>query len=123
MNKAQLLEIVWQDLHSSDLGDMLDLSSKATLQPLPGPSGEIAFVDNDNGQALLAWQLIAKHVGTIRGAAPTGREVRLEGATYVYVGPGDKLIAAPFVQRFIDWADVFAQVGVFLGRQVTLDNQ
>lgn len=55
------------------------------------------------------WVLTGTHQGELLGIAPTGRSVRVEGATFTILN-GDGLVAEDF--HFVDIAGLLRQLGV-----------
>ena len=65
----------------------------------PATADDVTFVP---------WQYGGLHVGSFHGVAPTGRAVLIVGTTAVDVGRSEE----PEFHRFVDWANVFAQLGL-----------
>jgi hypothetical protein len=53
------------------------------------------------------WTYACAHTGTFLGLEPTGREFEIHGVTIV-VSDGDE----PIFHRYIDWANVMANLGM-----------
>lgn len=62
------------------------------------PSGNVAFVP---------WEYHTRHTGTFFGLDATQRDVVLVGVTAI-----DTTGVEPLFHRFVDWANVLAQLGV-----------
>lgn len=63
-----------------------------------------------------AWRTEATHDERFQGIPPTGHEVEITGCTYVLTGEDPM----QFV-RFVDWASVFAQLGVTFNTKPLVD--
>jgi hypothetical protein len=96
-----------QELVRDDVMDGLSFAFEPTggfglLKSFDGkelPAGAVTFVP---------WQFSCRHVGEFLGIEATGREATIVGATAIeYRGDSE-----PMFHRFIDWANVFAQLGV-----------
>ena len=66
---------------------------------LPVLAGDVAGV--------AAWKTKATHDARFQGIPPTGHPVEITGCTYVLTDENP-----PQFVRFVDWASVFAQLGV-----------
>lgn len=71
------------------------------------PVGPVTFVP---------WQYGCRHVDTFRGIPPTGREITIVGATAVE-GINEE---TPLFHRFVDWANVFSQMGLTISARPLL---
>src|SRR5437016_2672293 len=60
--------------------------------------------------AAVVWSLSAVHTGTFVGLEATGLPVRIDGVTLIQVPQTDG--DDPQYMRFIDWSEVFGQLGV-----------
>jgi hypothetical protein len=58
----------------------------------------------------VVWSLSAVHSGTFVGLEATGQAVEIEGVTLIQVPQNDG--DEPQFMRFIDWSEVFGQLGV-----------
>ena len=126
MNRSVLIQIVAADLAQSEIG----VTFPGTFAVLRNgdPHGdhdqghEMAIGDNDVHHAMVAWQWTGVHQGALPHAKAFETPVKIEGVTYVDWGLEPTLdtvdLSRIVVARFINWADVYAQVGVLPGRQV-----
>jgi hypothetical protein len=64
----------------------------------------------------VAWTYQAKHTGSFAGIQPTGRTVTVRGATLVDWSSGD-----PLFYRYIDWLDLFQQIGLSMSGRPVVD--
>ena len=71
------------------------------------PVGEVTFVP---------WQYGCEHVGDFHGLSASGREVLIVGVTAVEGADS----GSPMFSRFIDWANVLAQLGATMAARPTL---
>jgi hypothetical protein len=65
----------------------------------------------NGGYSAQPWAIDAVHDGDFAGIAPTGARVTIEGVTIVQHGADDGS-TDPLYLRYVDWAGVFAQLGV-----------
>lgn len=126
MNRSVLIKIVEADLTQSEIGRTFP-GAFAVLrngdEHADHDQGhEMAIGDNDVHHALVAWQWTGVHQGALPHAKAFGTPVTIEGVTYVDWALEPTLdtvdLQRVIVARFINWADVYAQVGVLPGRQV-----
>jgi len=59
-------------------------------------------------QTAVVWEYAATHSGDFQGIRATGQPIVLRGVTIVEVVPDKE----PVFHRYIDWADVFAQLNL-----------
>ena len=55
------------------------------------------------------WIMTGTHQGELFGILPTGRQVRVEGATFTRLGPGDLVVEDV---HYVDYAGLMAQLGL-----------
>lgn len=134
MNRSVLIKIVETDLTQSEIGRTfpgtfavlrnrgVDHGHEVEHEVGEEEGHEMAIGDNDAHHALVAWQWTGVHQGALPHAKAFGTPVAIEGVTYVDWGLDSTLdtvdLRRVIVARFINWADVYAQVGVLPGRQV-----
>ena len=126
MNSVLLIEIVKADLTQSEIGVTFPGTFSVLRNGDPDADGgeghEMAVRDSDTFQAMVAWQWTGVHSGPLPFAKAFSTPATITGVTYVDWGMAPDLHAADLskvvVARFINWADVYAQVGVLPGRQV-----
>ena len=58
---------------------------------------------------VLPWQWAGRHMGSLAGIPPTGRDVVVRGVTIVENRDGELVY-----HRFVDWLGVFEQLGAML---------
>jgi hypothetical protein len=72
----------------------------------------------NGGYSAQPWAIDAVHDGDFAGIAPTGAHVTIEGVTIVQHASGG---SDPLYLRYVDWAGVFAQLGVAITGRPLID--
>jgi hypothetical protein len=82
----------------------------------PHQFANVAPISNGT-QTAVVWEYSVTHTGDFQGIRPTGREIVVRGVTIVDTS-GDE----PVYHRYIDWADVFAQLSLSTTGRPALDD-
>jgi hypothetical protein len=81
-------------------------------------ASELAIQDQEGRVAAVAWEWKGADVGLFdqQRFFPTQEEVTVRGVTLVSEGP-----EGPLFHRYIDWLDVFTQVGIMVSPRPIVD--
>jgi hypothetical protein len=115
------------DSHSSFgvvMSDVVD-GLERSFEPWDGNAPESFLVseefrDEENfiGNDLIAavpWTFHCRHTGNFQELFPTGRELNIDGITLVDSRRGDVQL-----HRYVDWAGVFAQLGLEVSSRIPI---
>jgi hypothetical protein len=64
------------------------------------------------------WTYQCRHVGDFNGIFPTGRNLEIQGVTFVDNRGGRTLL-----HRYVDWAGVFTQLGMAVSARVSVTEE
>jgi hypothetical protein len=64
------------------------------------------------------WTYQCRHVGDFNGVFPTGRNLEIQGVTFVDNRGGRTLL-----HRYVDWAGVFTQLGMAVSPRVSVTEE
>jgi predicted ester cyclase len=81
----------------------------SSWRPFPTSASSASIWSSTGPRHADRWVLTGTHDGELLGIAPTGRSVRVEGATFTVLGD-DGLVVEDF--HFVDIAGLLGQLGV-----------
>jgi hypothetical protein len=92
------------------LGELFTPSGSFEIQDLPDGSAVLPRSDDESSSVAVLWTWSGVHDRPTQGVTATGAEVSVEGVTIASGRPGDRSY-----RRFIDWSDVWSQIGLSIG--------
>ena len=92
------------------LGELFTPSGSFEIQDLPDGSAVLPRSAEESSSVAVLWTWSGVHDRPTQGITATGAEVSVEGVTIVSGRPGNRSY-----RRFIDWSDVWSQIGLGIG--------
>ena len=118
------MPVIESDESFSIVNDDITAGLGDIFEPLDARSVMVAEAFRDTERisnsevTAVPWSYQCRHTGDFYGVFPTGRNLEIQGVTFV-----DNRSGRTLLHRYVDWAGVFAQLGMSVSGRVSVTEE